>query len=99
MTTPAYKQHPTWSALIGAVACLIMALLCFFMIYQRVQSGEIGEEKLLALIVISITVSGILFIVAFARYQFTHLWMGSHKRALGYRHKNSRSSKRTASRH
>jgi uncharacterized membrane protein HdeD (DUF308 family) len=87
MTTPVYKHHPTWSALIGAIVCLVMGMLCFFEINQRVQNGEIGEEKLLALIVISITVSGILFIVAFARYRFTHLWMGSHKRAHGYQHK------------
>ena len=87
MTTPVYKHHPAWPALIGAVGCLFMAVLCFFMINQRVQNGEISEEKLLTLLLISITVSGSLFIAAFARYKFTHLWMSSHKRAHGYRHK------------
>jgi uncharacterized membrane protein len=87
MATPVYKHHPAWPALIGAIAFLIMALLCFFMIHQRVQSGEIGEEKLLTLILISITVFGVLMIAAFSRYQFTHLWMGARKRVHGHRHK------------
>jgi fumarate reductase subunit D len=87
MVVPIYKHRPLWSALFGAVFFLILGMLCYFMIYQRVQDGEIGEEKLLALILISITVPGILIIVAFARYKFTHLWMGSHKRAHGFHHK------------
>ena len=87
MTTPVYKHRPIWSALFGAIFCLIMGMLCYLMIYQRVQAGEIGEEKLLALILISIIVPGTLFIIAFSRYKFTHLWLSSHKRAHGFHHK------------
>ena len=84
---PVYKQHPMWSALIGAVACLVMGSLSFLVVNQRVQSGDMGKEKLLLPILVTVIVSGILIIVAFSRYQFTHLWMGLRKRPHRYHHK------------
>ncbi len=59
----------------GACVSLLLGLFCFFMIYQRVQHGEISKEKLTALIMISIACSGVFIIAAFSRYQFTHLWL------------------------
>lgn len=70
-----YRHRPALPALVGAVVCLIGGAFCFGMIYHRVKSGEIGEEKLKALILISFATSGFFLIAAFARYQFTHLWM------------------------
>lgn len=69
-----HKHHPALPALIGATVCLLGGALCFGMIYHRVQSGEIGEEKLHALLLISFATSGIFLIAAFACYQVTHLW-------------------------
>jgi hypothetical protein len=70
-----YRQRPALPALIGSVVSLIAGLVCCAMIYGRVQSGEIGEEKLAGLILISVVVTGTCLIAAFARYQFTHLWL------------------------
>jgi hypothetical protein len=50
------------------------------MIYRKVSNGEVTEDKLLAWIMVSLTVAGIFFIAAFARYQFTHLWRRPQKR-------------------
>ncbi len=70
-----YRHRPAFPALVGAFASLLCGMLCFGMIYRRVQGGEIGEERLRALVLISLATSGIFLIAAFARYQFTHLWM------------------------
>jgi len=70
-----YRHRPAFPALVGAVVSLIGGAFCFGMIHLRVKSGEIGEEKLKALIMISIGTSLIFLVAAFARYQFTHLWM------------------------
>ena len=69
-----HRNRPALPALIGATVCLLGGVLCFGMIYHRIQSGAIGEEKLHALILISFATSGIFLIAAFAYYQFTHLW-------------------------
>ena len=69
-----YKQRPAFPALAGAFASLLIGVVCFFMIYKRVQNGEIGAEKINGLILISITCSGIFLIATFSRYQFIHLW-------------------------
>ena len=74
-----YRQRPAFPALVGAGASLLAGVFCFAMIYQRVESGEIGREKQTALILVSIATSGIFLIAAFARYQFTHLWK-KHRR-------------------
>lgn len=70
-----YRHRPSFPALMAALISLLAGLFCFGMIYQRVASGEIGKEKLMALTLISIASSGIFIIAAFARYQFTHLWI------------------------
>ncbi len=75
-----YRHRPAFPALVGAMISLLVGVFCFAMIYQRVQSGEIGREKLAALILLSVIVSGILLIAAFSRYQFTHLWLKSHRK-------------------
>ena len=76
-----YKHRPAFPALMGAFFSLLLGVFCFAMIYQRVQSGEIGREKLAALILLSISISGILLIAAFSRYQFTHLWKKPHRKS------------------
>ncbi|WP_136082761.1 hypothetical protein [Pontiella desulfatans] len=70
-----YRHRPAFPALVGAVVSLLGGIFCFGMIYVRVKSGEIGEEKLKALIFISVATSLIFLVAAFGRYQFTHLWM------------------------
>ena len=75
-----YRHRPAFPALVGAFAFLLAGVFCFAMIYQRVQSGEIGREKLAALILLSILISGIWLIAAFSRYQFTHLWVKPHRK-------------------
>ena len=70
-----YKQRPAFPALVGAAVSLLGGAFCYGMIYVRVKSGEIAEEKLTALIMVSIALSFIFIVAAFARYQFTHLWM------------------------
>jgi hypothetical protein len=87
MGVPIYKHRPVWAALFGAGFFLFMGMLTYFTMHPRVRSGEMGEEKLLGLIMLSIIVPGILIILAFSRYKFTHLWMGSHKRMHGFHHK------------
>jgi hypothetical protein len=76
-----YRHRPAFPALVGAVVCLLGGALCFGMIYHRVQSGEIGEDKLKALIMISVACSLIFLVAAFSRYQFTHLWLKPRSRA------------------
>ncbi|MCF7816311.1 MAG: hypothetical protein K9M54_00375 [Kiritimatiellales bacterium] len=80
-----YKQRPAFPALVGAGASLLAGLFCFAMIYRRVESGEIGSEKLTALILVSIATSGIFLIAAFARYQFIHLWKKPSRHPSGRR--------------
>jgi hypothetical protein len=70
-----YRHRPAFPALVGAVVCLLGGGLCFGVIYHRVQNGEISEDKLIALTMISIALSLIFLVAAFARYQFTHLWV------------------------
>ena len=80
-----YRHRPAFPALIGALASLIGGIFCFFMIYQRVQSGEISKEKLMALIMISIACSGVFLSAAFSRYQFTHLWRKTRRSKVSRR--------------
>lgn len=84
-----YRHRPAFPAIVGAFASLLIGVFCFFMIYQRVQSGEIGPEKISALVLISISVSGIFFIAAFARYQFTHLWVKPRRKTRTRRRTSS----------
>lgn len=70
-----YRHRPAMPALVAAIVSLAGGAFCFGMLYHRVQSGEIGAEKLKGLILLSFALSGICLIAAFARYQFTHLWM------------------------
>ena len=74
-----YKQRPAFPALARAGVSLLAGVFCFTMIYQRVENGEIGREKLTELIFISVATSGVFLIAAFARYQFNHLWK-NHRR-------------------
>ena len=67
-----HRHRSTFLALVGAIAFLLGGLLCFGVIYHRVQGGEIGREKLIELSFISIVVTGFLLIAAFACYRFTH---------------------------
>ena len=80
-----YKHRPAFPALMGAFFSLLLGVFCFAMIYQRVQNGEIGREKLAALTMLSISVSGILLIAAFSRYQFTHLWLKSRRKNCSWK--------------
>lgn len=82
-----YRHRPAFPALVGAVVSLLGGAFCFAMIYVRVKSGEIGDEKLRALILISVSTSLIFFVAAFARYQFTHLWMKPHHGKKKKRHR------------
>lgn len=54
-----YRHRPAFPALAGAIATLLIGVFCFALVYQRVQSGEIGHEKLAALTLLSISISGI----------------------------------------
>ncbi|VGO22617.1 hypothetical protein [Pontiella sulfatireligans] len=81
-----YRHRPAFPALVGAAVSLVAGLFCFAMIYERVQNGEIGEEKLNGLVLISVAVTGICLIAAFARYQFTHLWV-KPRRARHHHHR------------
>jgi hypothetical protein len=85
-----YRQRPAFPALVGAGASLLAGVFCFAMIYQRVESGEIGREKLTALILVSMATSGVFIIAAFARYQFTHLWLKPCRHSSKKRRKSTR---------
>jgi high-affinity Fe2+/Pb2+ permease len=87
MSTPMYKHRPAYPALLGAAACLALGIFCYVMIYRRVESGDIGADKLLALIMISILLCGLFLVAAFSRYQFTHLWRKTSRRH--HKHKMS----------
>ena len=75
-----YRHGPAVPALVGAFASLMIGASVFLMIYPRVQSGEIGEDKLSAVILVSLLVFSIFLIGAFARYRFTHLWLSSYRK-------------------
>ena len=77
---PLHRHRPTFPELMGAVAYLLGGVFCFGMIYYHIQSGEIGEEKLKALILISLATTCIFLIAAFARYPFIHLWKKQNRK-------------------
>jgi hypothetical protein len=53
------KQRPSFPAVAGAGASLLAGLFCFSTIYQRVESGTIGREKLAALVLVSLATTTI----------------------------------------
>lgn len=70
-----YRQRPAYPALVGAIVSLFAGILSVAVIYRRVERGEMSEERLIFIISLTCLMTGIFLIVAFARYQYTHLWL------------------------
>jgi hypothetical protein len=69
-----YRHGPSLPALVSAGVVFFSGALLVFSLYQQEQAGE-GTVQTVALVgclTFVITVS--LVIMAFARYQYTHLW-------------------------
>lgn len=89
-----YKQRPAYPALIGAAVVLVFGFMATFNLYDLSVSGELGIEVPVMAGALSIGVSGAFLILAFARYQFTHLWKkSSFAPARKSRDKRSREKK------
>jgi hypothetical protein len=76
-----YRHRPAFPALVGAAVSLVGGALCFGTLYDRVMAGEISQEKLTGMIMAAVAIAGIFLIAAFARYQFTHLWLKPRHKA------------------
>ena len=69
-----YKHRPTYPAMVAAVLVLLFGGFWTWCLHGRVEDG-IGEpSSVVAAGCVSCGLAGILIIMAFARYQFTHLW-------------------------
>ncbi len=69
-----YKQRPAFAPLIGAVCVFVLGVFITCCLHQQVEAGEGERASVLFAGSLSCGLSGTLVIVAFARYQFTHLW-------------------------
>ena len=75
-----YRHGPNKPALIGAVVMLIFGAGCALAFLPAVESGERPASILYLIVSLSLLVAGMLVIVAFARYSFTHLWKSTGAR-------------------
>ena len=69
-----YKHRPAFPALIAAFCVLALGGLVSFYLNERVEAGEGSMLSVLLVGCLSCGIAGVLFIAAFARYQFSHLW-------------------------
>ena len=69
-----YRQRPAYPALIGAVCVLVLGFFITCWLHQQAEIGESDGSSVLLVGALSCSISGALVILAFARYQFTHLW-------------------------
>jgi len=75
MVGPAmYKQRPAYPALVGACFVLIIGVLIMCGMKPAVDAGEMDQSMVLLAAFMTLCVTSILVVAAFARYQFTHLW-------------------------
>ena len=65
-----YRQRPSSPALISACAVLIIGMLMVLALKQE----EVPFQTLLLTGYITLCLAAMLLVIAFARYQFTHLW-------------------------
>lgn len=68
-----YRQRPSYPALISAGAVLFLGMLLVLALKQE----EVSFQVRLLTGCITLCMSAILLVTAFARYQFTHLWKHS----------------------
>lgn len=75
-----YRHGPNKTALIGAGVVLLFGFGCALSLSPEVESGERSANIVYLIISLSLLVAGVLIIVAFARYSFTHLWKSTGAR-------------------
>lgn len=75
-----YRHGPNKSALIGAVVVFVIGAGCALSVRPAVESGEQPESVFFLIILLSLLLAGVLLIIAFARYSFTHLWKSTGAR-------------------
>ena len=69
-----YKQRPAYPALIAAACIMLIGAFAAHGLIRQIEVGNADPSSLLLVGCLSIGLSGTLVIVAFSRYQFTHLW-------------------------
>ncbi|MCF7817910.1 MAG: hypothetical protein K9M54_08515 [Kiritimatiellales bacterium] len=69
-----YKQRPAYPALVAAACVMLVGGFLACGLKNRIEDGDGDYSSLLLVGCLSAGLSGTLLIVAFARYQFTHLW-------------------------
>ncbi len=69
-----YRQRPSYPALISALCVLIVGALLAFLGLDRYASGTGSMGMVWLTVYATLCVTVICVIMAFARYQFTHLW-------------------------
>ena len=75
---PMFKMRPHTGTLVAGIAILVLGLT--FFLEGRSDPGDIpGQRRADLILVISIVISGLLFIVATARMWFKHLWHDRYK--------------------
>jgi len=94
MSTPIYKHRPSKFAISLAFTSQLFGIPYCYIIQQGVERGELGIEKLHMALLISIVVAGVFIILAFSRYQFTHLWVPSRRKPHGYQHQRKPSNRK-----
>ena len=69
-----YKQRPSYPALLFAVFALLIGGISMWYLNGRVEDGVGEPASVVAAACITCGVVGSSIVMAFARYQFTHLW-------------------------
>jgi hypothetical protein len=69
-----YKQRPAMPALIAAACVMLFGGFVVYYLYRRVDDGDANSASVLFAVCLTCGLVGTLVILAFARYQFTHLW-------------------------
>lgn len=70
-----YRQRPAGPALVAAACVLVFGTVVIYWLRQRVDIGEANESSVLFAGCLTCGIAGSLVILAFARYQFLHLWV------------------------
>ncbi len=68
-----YRQRPSYPALIAAGCVIILGTCVAGCLRKRIDDGEGNPSSLILDICLTVVLTGILLIIAFARYKFTHL--------------------------
>ena len=95
-----YRHRPSLLALVAAVFSFVAGAVLFYQMQEQHLRGDGSAASVLLTGCLTITLTGAWLIMAFSRYQFTHLWKSTGAvHSDKYKHLRKHRKHRRRSRH